>query len=52
MTCYPDLAPDVRSAGGEFVDRDVVVSGPVISVRGWPDNGPWMREFVRVLKGG
>ncbi|QDV32695.1 DJ-1/PfpI family protein [Tautonia plasticadhaerens] len=50
LTCYPDLAPDVRSAGGEFVDRDVVVSGPVVSVRGWSDNGPWMREFVRVLK--
>ncbi|WP_152051268.1 DJ-1/PfpI family protein [Tautonia marina] len=50
MTCFPDLAPEVRSAGGEFVDRDVVVSGPVVTVRGWPDNGPWMREFVRQLK--
>ena len=35
----------------EFVNRDVVVDGPLVTVRGWPDNGPWMREFVRLLKG-
>lgn len=49
-TCYPDLEFDARQAGAEFVDRDVVVCGPVVTVRGWPDNGPWMREFVRVLR--
>lgn len=50
MTAYPELEPDVRASGAEFVNRDVVVDGPLVSVRGWPDNGPWMREFVRVLK--
>lgn len=50
LTCYPDLEPDVRAAGGEFVNRDVVVDGSLVSVRGWPDNGPWMREFVTMLK--
>jgi protease I len=50
MTAYPDLEPDVTNAGATYVDRDVVVDGPLVSVRGWPDNGPWMREFVRVLK--
>jgi protease I len=50
LTCYPELEPDVRAAGGEFVNRDVVVDGSLVSVRGWPDNGPWMREFVRVMK--
>ena len=50
MTCYPDLEPDIRAAGAEFVNRDVVVDGPLVTVRGWPDNGPWMREFVRLLK--
>lgn len=50
MTCYPDLEPDLRAAGAEFVNRDVVVDGALVSVRGWPDNGPWMREFVRLLK--
>jgi protease I len=50
MTCYPDLEPDLRTAGAEFVNREVVVDGSLITVRGWPDNGPWMREFVKVLK--
>ncbi|HEU5115498.1 MAG TPA: DJ-1/PfpI family protein [Isosphaeraceae bacterium] len=50
MTCYPELEPDVRAAGGEFVNREVVVDGSLVSVRGWPDNGPWMREFVKLLK--
>jgi protease I len=50
LTCFPDLEPDVRAAGGEFVNRDVVVDGNLVSVRGWPDNGPWMREFVKMLK--
>ena len=50
LTCYPDLEPDVRAGGGEFVNRDVVVDGTLVTVRGWPDNGPWMREFVRLLK--
>lgn len=50
MTCFPDLEPDVRAAGAKFVNRDVVVDGALVSVRGWPDNGPWMREFVKMLK--
>lgn len=49
-TCFPDLAPDVIAAGATFVNRDVVVDGALVSVRGWPDNGPWMREFVKLLK--
>ncbi len=40
MTAYPDLEPDVRAAGGEFLDREVVIDGSLVSVRGWPDNGP------------
>jgi protease I len=50
MTAYPDLEPDVRSGGAEFVNREVVVDGPLVTVRGWPDNGPWMREFIRLIK--
>ncbi len=50
MTCFPDLEPEVRAAGGEFVNRDVVVDGPLVSVRGWPDNAGWMREFVRLIQ--
>jgi protease I len=50
MTGYPELELDLRAGGAEFVNRDVVVDGNLVSVRGWPDNGPWMREFVKVLK--
>jgi len=50
ITCYPDLVLDVRAVGAEFVNRDVVVDGPLVTVRGWPDNGPWMREFVGLLR--
>jgi protease I len=52
VTAYPDLEPDARAAGAEFVNRDVVVDGNLVTVRGWPDNGPWMREFVKLLKAG
>lgn len=50
MTGYPDLELDFKAAGAEFVNRDVVVDGPLVTVRGWPDNGPWMREFVSLMK--
>ena len=51
MTCYPDLEFDIRAAGVQFVNREVVVDGSLVTVRGWPDNGPWMKEFVQLLKG-
>jgi deglycase len=50
ITCYPDLERDVRAMGAEFVNRDVVVDGNLVTVRGWPDNSQWMREFVRLVK--
>jgi protease I len=50
MTGYPDLELDFRASGANFVNRDVVVDGLLVTVRGWPDNGPWMREFVRIMK--
>ena len=31
MTCYPDLEPDLRAAGAEFVNREVVVDGSTSS---------------------
>ncbi len=50
MTCYPELEPDLRAAGAVYVNRDVAVDGSLVTVRGWPDNGPWMREFVKLMK--
>lgn len=49
LTCYSELELDVRSAGGRFVNGEVVVDDNLITARAWPDNGPWMREFIRLL---
>jgi protease I len=40
---------DVESFGGEFVDREVVVSGNLVTARTWHDNPAWMREYIRLL---
>jgi protease I len=47
---YPALEPDIKAAGGKFVDSAAVVDGMMVSARAWPDHPSWMREFVRVLK--
>ncbi|MEH1016154.1 DJ-1/PfpI family protein [Micromonospora sp. CPCC 206060] len=47
---YPALAPDVRAAGAEFVDAEVVVDGKQVSGRSWADNPAWMREFIKMLQ--
>jgi protease I len=50
VTAFPELVLEMRAAGAEYVNRDVVVDGTLVTVRGWPDNGPWMREFVKLVK--
>jgi protease I len=47
---YPALEPDIKAAGAEFVDSEVVIDGLMVSARAWPDHPAWMREFVRVLR--
>ena len=41
---------DVESFGGEYVDREVVVSGNLVTARTWHDNPAWMREYVKLLR--
>jgi protease I len=47
---YPALAPDVASAGAEFVDGSAVIDGQMVSARAWPDHPAWMREFIEILR--
>lgn len=47
---YPALEPDIKAAGGEFVNTEAVVDETMVSARAWPDHSAWMREFVRILK--
>jgi protease I len=49
-SAYPELEPDVRAAGAEFVNSDALVDGQMISARAWPDHPAWMREFIKLLK--
>jgi protease I len=47
---YPALEPDIKAAGAQFADSEVVVDGTMVSARAWPDHPSWMREFIRLLK--
>jgi protease I len=42
---------DCEFSGGRYVDREVVVSGNIVTCRTWHDNPAWMREYVRLLQG-
>lgn len=50
MTAYPPTKPEVETAGGKFVDREVVVDGNLVSSRAWPDNPYFIREFLKMLR--
>ncbi|HEX4612671.1 MAG TPA: DJ-1/PfpI family protein [Urbifossiella sp.] len=41
---------DAEFSGGRYVDREVVVSGNLVTARTWHDNPAWMRAFIRLLK--
>jgi|EP01137_Pigoraptor_chileana_P015196 protease I len=41
---------DAEFAGASYVDREVVVSGNLVTARTWHDNPAWMRAFIRLLK--
>lgn len=41
---------DAEFSGGTYVDREVVVSGNLVTARTWHDNPAWMREYIRLLR--
>jgi len=49
MTCYMAVAPDLKQAGAEYVDEEVVVDGNLVTSRAWPDLPAFMREFLKLL---
>jgi protease I len=49
MTCYYGIRPDLELAGARFVDEPVVVDGPLVTSRGWPDLPDFMPQFLKVL---
>jgi protease I len=40
---------DAEGGGATYVDREVVVSGNLVTARTWHDNAAFMREFMRLL---
>ncbi len=50
MTSYMAVAPDVKKAGAEYLDQEVVVDGNLVTSRAWPDLPAFMREFLKLLK--
>ncbi|WP_138498359.1 DJ-1/PfpI family protein [Nostoc sp. PA-18-2419] len=51
-TGYPACSPDVKSAGGIYVDIPVdeaIVDGNLVTAPAWPAHPHWLAEFLRVL---
>lgn len=51
-TAYPAIEPEVRSAGGEWVAKDVDqahVSGNLVTAPAWPAHPQWLASFLEVL---
>jgi protease I len=51
-TAYPAVGPDVKTAGGEFMDIPVDqahVDGNLVTAPAWPAHPAWLAQFLRVL---
>jgi deglycase len=50
VTCWPSIAIDVKNAGGLYVDKPVVVDGPVITSRKPDDILAFSDAIIRALE--
>jgi protease I len=50
LTCYKSVATDVKNAGGEYLDKAVVVDGNLVTSRFPPDLPVWCRETLKLLR--
>lgn len=48
-TCYRTVAEELRAAGAEYVDQEVVVDGTLVTSRQPTDLPAFMRELMRLL---
>jgi len=52
VSAYPACAPEVRSAGGEYVDVPIDrahVDGNLVTAPAWPAHPDWLAKFLGVL---
>jgi len=50
LTCVRSVSTDVKNAGGEYLNQEVVVDGNLVTSRTPPDMPAWCRETLRVLE--
>ncbi|ERT09595.1 intracellular protease, PfpI family protein [Lyngbya aestuarii BL J] len=51
-SAYPACHPDIKMAGGEYVEIPVdeaVVDGNLVTAPAWPAHPRWLAEFLKVL---
>jgi protease I len=51
-SAYPAVGPDVKSAGGKFIDLPVDqahVDGNLVTAPAWPAHPEWLAKFLKVL---
>ncbi|MEH1842627.1 MAG: DJ-1/PfpI family protein [Nostoc sp.] len=51
-TGYPACSPDIKSAGGIYIDIPVdraIVDGNLVTAPAWPAHPHWLAEFLTVL---
>src|SRR5206468_5784300 len=51
-TAYPAVGPEVKSAGGKWVDTPVDeahVDGNLVTAPAWPAHPAWLAKFLEVL---
>ena len=51
LTSWPTLETDIRNAGGEWVDAEVVVDGNIVTSRKPDDIPAFNREMLRIFSG-
>ena len=50
VTTIPKCAIDATSFGATYVNELCVVDGHLVTARGWQENTPLLREFMKMLK--
>jgi protease I len=50
MTSWPSLQTDLRNAGAQWVDQEVVVDDKLVTSRKPDDLQAFNREFLRILR--
>ncbi len=52
VTAYPAVGPEVRAAGGEYVEvaaDQAITDGNLVTAPAWPAHPAWLAQFLKVL---